>query len=182
MNPRTVARQIALLAALLLALAVATIAHDARAAGTGPHKPTRGARALAARAMADTLDDAHLVEAGELDSLLSGPADARPVLLQVGFPNFYRTAHIAGSRQAGPGSKPEGLRALQQALADLPRDRAVVLYCGCCPWKECPNVRPAYRAARRMGFTDVRVLHLEKNLRQSGLDQGLPEEHGESAR
>jgi hypothetical protein len=130
-------------------------------------------------AAADTVAVADRMQPAELAPLLALPQDQRPVLLHVGFKALYHTAHIAGSTYAGPGSKPEGLRALKAALQPLPRDRQVVLYCGCCPWKDCPNVRPAFRTARAMGFKHVRVLYLAKNLRQSGLDQGLPESKGD---
>src|SRR5919199_6106980 len=60
-----------------------------------------------------------------------------PLLIHVGFPVLYRSAHASGSVYAGPGSKPEGIEALKQAVADEPRSRAIVLYCGCCPWEKC---------------------------------------------
>jgi thiosulfate/3-mercaptopyruvate sulfurtransferase len=143
-------------------------------AATNPAAPHPAAVAPAARP--DSVTEADLIHTPELSPLLALPANQRPVLLQVGFEGFYRTAHIAGSRYAGPASKPEGLRALRLALKPLPRDRQVVLYCGCCPWSDCPNVRPAFRVARKMGFKNVRVLYIAKNLREDALDQGLPEE------
>jgi hypothetical protein len=141
--------------------------------------PTSRRPAYAAPAAKDSVTAADLIQPAELAPLLALSPDQRPALLHVGFQALYRTAHVAGSRYAGPGSKPEGLRALKLALKPLPRDREVVLYCGCCPWKDCPNVRPAFRTARAMGFKHVRVLYLAKNLRQSGLDAGLPESKGD---
>jgi len=74
----------------------------------------------------------------------------------------------------GPTSRPEGIAALRQALEAVPRDRGVVLYCGCCPWQHCPNVRPAFEAVRALGFRDVRVLYIEKDLDSDWAKRGYP--------
>ncbi|HEX7077104.1 MAG TPA: rhodanese-like domain-containing protein [Candidatus Eisenbacteria bacterium] len=110
---------------------------------------------------------------------LSAPAKTRPVLLHVGYAVLYRGGHIPGSRYVGPGSKPEGVRAMKAAMADIPRDRPVVLYCGCCPWNDCPNVRAAFRAARELGFEKLRLLYLPKSLKQDWIDHGFGVESGE---
>lgn len=115
-----------------------------------------------------------LLQPEELARLLAGPAARRPTLLHVGFKVLYRSGHIAGSRYIGPASKPEGLAALKQVLRLLSRQSPLVLYCGCCPWHNCPNVRPALKAAREMGFKDVKVLFIAKNLQHDWIDRGLP--------
>jgi len=98
-------------------------------------------------------------------------------IFYVGFPTLYRNgAHILGANLAGPCSKPEGLESLKQAVAELPRDKEVFIYCGCCPFVKCPNIRPAYRALREMGFRKVRVLMIETNLHSDWIEKGYPVE------
>jgi thiosulfate/3-mercaptopyruvate sulfurtransferase len=97
----------------------------------------------------------------------------------VGFNVLYRTGHITGSRYAGPGSKPEGLAALAKALKPLRKDQWVVLYCGCCPWEHCPNVHPAFREARSLGYRNVSVLFIRKNLQEDWIDKGFPMREGD---
>lgn len=99
-----------------------------------------------------------------------------PLLIHVGFPVLYRSAHIAGSQYAGPGSKPEGLAELKKAVAGQPKGREIVLYCGCCPWDKCPNIRPAFAALREMGFTHVRAMVVPENLKTDWIDKGYPTE------
>lgn len=140
-----------------------------RAAGGGGTRP-----GPVATAGADSIPRASLIAAPDLAKRLQAPATRRPALFQVGFQRLYGTGHIPGSRYAGPGSKPEGIAALRQALQPLPRAQAVVLYCGCCPWQNCPNVRPAFRAARAMGFKDVRVLFIGQDLQTDWGDRGFP--------
>src|SRR5258708_13866912 len=82
----------------------------------------------------------------------------KPVILSVAFPVLYRNKHIAHAIDAGPGSKPEGIALLKKDVAGLAKDADIVLYCGCCPMVKCPNVRPAYKVLKEMGFTHIRVL------------------------
>lgn len=120
-----------------------------------------------------------LIQIDELSRALADSSVARPLLVHVGFAPLYRSGHIPGSRYAGPGSKPEGLAALERVLKEAPTDRPVVLYCGCCPWTDCPNVRPAFRAAKQSGHRSVRVLHITKNFERDWIDKGLPSATGD---
>src|SRR5689334_19247584 len=65
-----------------------------------------------------------------------------PALFYVGYQTMFRK-HIPAAAFAGPTSRTQGLDLLKTAVANLPRDRDVVIYCGCCPYDECPNVKPA---------------------------------------
>jgi thiosulfate/3-mercaptopyruvate sulfurtransferase len=97
-----------------------------------------------------------------------------PMIVHVGFPLLYRGAHITGAVFAGPGSKASGIDELKKVLASEPRDREIVIYCGCCPWEKCPNVRPAFTALHEMGFTKLRVLMVPENLAKDWVDKGYP--------
>src|ERR1700693_4370416 len=97
-----------------------------------------------------------------------------PLVIHVGFPVLYRAAHITGSEYAGPGSKPAGIELLKKAVADQPRNREIVLYCGCCPWEKCPNIRPAFAALHALGFTHVKVMMVPDNLKADWIDKGFP--------
>lgn len=104
-----------------------------------------------------------LLQPSDLAAQLSSEKNPKPLVLFVGFPVLYRSAHIAGAVLAGPCSKPEGLSALKNAVRDVPRKGIVVIYCGCCPFVKCPNVRPAYTALHEMGFTNVKVVEMDTN-------------------
>ncbi len=96
------------------------------------------------------------------------------LVIHVGFPVLYRSTHIPGSIYAGPGSKDEGIADLKKAVAGQPRTREIILYCGCCPFDKCPNIRPAFAALRGMGFTHVRAMMLATNLKTDWIDKGYP--------
>jgi hypothetical protein len=104
-----------------------------------------------------------------------------PTVLCVAFPVLYRAKHIIHAIDAGPGSKPEGMAALRKAVAQLPKDANLVIYCGCCPMVKCPNVRPAYRELHQMGFTHVRVLNVPTNMHTDWYTKSYPTEPGSAA-
>lgn len=118
-----------------------------------------------------------LLNAKQLSAILSG--SSKPEIVYVGFPVLYRGAHITGAILAGPASKPEGLDDLRKLVREWRRDRPIVLYCGCCPFQQCPNIRPAFRAVKNMGFEHVQVLMVETNLHSDWVTKGYPTERGE---
>lgn len=124
------------------------------------------------------IPETSLIHPKELAKLLAGPATARPVLLHVGFEVLYRGGHIPGSSFVGTASRPEGLQALRTATRKLPLAKPVVLYCGCCPWGDCPNMRPAYAAVASTG-RKVKILYIAQNLQKDWVDVGLPTVSGD---
>ena len=104
---------------------------------------------------------------------------AKPLVIQVGSHVLYSQAHIPGSEYIGPASTDAGLQKLRERVASLPHAKFVVLYCGCCPWSHCPNVKPAYEALRALGFDNVKVLYISDNFGTNWVDKGYPTAKGE---
>lgn len=103
---------------------------------------------------------------------------AKPVLLHVGFHVLYRAKHIPDSIYAGPGNKPEGLEKLRQTVAAMPKTQEIVLYCGCCPWVHCPNMKPAFDLLKSLGYRNVKAVMLETNLSVDWVQKGYPATSG----
>ena len=141
---------------------------------------TRTAQPAQSAKLAAEWKYARQISPAELEKRLSGPKSARPSVLQVGFKVLYDGAHIPGAIFAGPASTAEGLAQLKQAVAKIPHDKEVVIYCGCCPWEKCPNVKPAYEALRQMGFTRVVVLLMPQDFAHDWVGQGYAVERKKS--
>lgn len=92
-----------------------------------------------------------------------------PVVISVG-----PGAIIPGSIDAGMANTKEGIDKLKTQLQSLPKDKKVVVYCGCCPFERCPNVRPAITALKDMQFTNYYLLNLPHNVKQDWIDKGYP--------
>lgn len=126
---------------------------------------------------------AQLIQPDELNRLLHATGvhatgANKPLVLQVGSHMLFAQAHITGSEYAGAGAQPEGLNQLRTRVALLNRKTFIVLYCGCCPWNRCPNVAPAFKLLRDLGFTNVKVLYMANNLGSDWVDKGYPVERG----
>ena len=70
-------------------------------------------------------------------------------MLNVGPSILYMQAHIPGAEYIGAADGKQSLERLRTRVKSLPRNKSIVLYCGCCPWSHCPNVRPAYNELQR---------------------------------
>lgn len=108
----------------------------------------------------------------QLNQMLQMPSKEPPLILQVGSHLLFSEAHIPGSEYAGPGSQPAGLDMLRMRVNSLPKNKLIVLYCGCCPWNRCPNVGPAYHLLQSMGFTNVKVLYMASNFGDDWVAKG----------
>ena len=114
---------------------------------------------------------------GLLKALQSGLP--KPLVLYVGPRFLYAQAHIRGAEFIGPASDPHSLDNLRKRVTALPRNSSIVLYCGCCPWDHCPNIRPAYKELQKIGFTGVKVLYLAKSFGADWVEKGYPVEKGQ---
>lgn len=117
-------------------------------------------------------NDADLIDTKTLADRLK--AGDKPVLLHVGFGLLYRTKHIPGTIYAGPGNKPEGIADLRKAVGSFKKDQEIVVYCGCCPWVQCPNMKPAFEELKKLGFKNVKALMIETNFKTDWTEKGYP--------
>jgi thiosulfate/3-mercaptopyruvate sulfurtransferase len=125
---------------------------------------------------ASNIPAAQQIQPAELSKMLTSKSGA-PLVIQVGSRIFFQEDHIPGAMYAGPGSQPSGLKALETAVASAPKDKFIVLYCGCCPWSRCPNVGPAFQRLHDLGYTNVKVLYLANNFGDDWIRKGYPREH-----
>jgi thiosulfate/3-mercaptopyruvate sulfurtransferase len=120
-----------------------------------------------------------LVQPADLANVLKSAGGPKPLILQVGFRVLYLQAHIPGAEYVGPASSPEGIQMLRKRVEALPRGTAIVIYCGCCPWNQCPVIHPAYDLLRGMGFTNVKALSIPRNFGVDWMQKGYPVVRGQ---
>jgi len=140
--------------------------------GVKNEKLTRLAGMLAAVAVIALAAEMALIQPSDFAGKVAGNG-AKPALFMVGPNVLYRSKHIPGAVFAGPGASAAGIAMLKAELDKLPRDREVVVYCGCCPWDRCPNVKPAMDLLRSMGFTKAKALYLGTGFKVDWLDKGF---------
>ena len=133
---------------------------------------------LADHKPAASIPTAALIQPADFAAALNAPATSKPLILQVGFRKAYLQAHIPGSEYVGAASEEDGVKVLRERVATLHKDRAIVIYCGCCPWSKCPNIAAAYDTLQQLGFTNVKVVYIADDFGTNWVDPGFPTAKG----
>jgi hypothetical protein len=92
-----------------------------------------------------------------------------PMIISIG-----PAAIIKGSIDIGSTGEKGNLDKLKTTLSKVPKDKQILLYCGCCPFKNCPNIRPAFALLNQMKFTNHKLLNLATNIRVDWINKGYP--------
>lgn len=125
-----------------------------------------GQKAFAQNPVNWTKDD--LMEPLELATMLKSGKQL-PLIFSVG-----PGATIPQSKHIGMTNDEANLASLKQELTVLPTASSIVIYCGCCPFEHCPNVRPAIALLKQLQFTNYKLLKIPKNLKADWIDKGYP--------
>lgn len=88
--------------------------------------------------------------------------------------NIGPDAVIKGSFNLGPVQDKGNREKLINYLSKVPKDKEVVLYCGCCPFEKCPNIRPAFNSLIAMGYKNTKLLNIPKNIKVDWINKGYP--------
>ncbi len=112
-----------------------------------------------------------LMAPADLAAVISNPSAKKPVIICIG-----PGALIKGSINIGPTKEKENLEKFKKELSGLRKDADIVIYCGCCPFEHCPNIRPAFTLLNEMKFTNSHLLNLEHNLGTDWVAKGYPQE------
>ncbi len=127
---------------------------------------------------ASSIPAEYLVQPASLAATLQSKSGPAPLVLQVGFRKLFDEAHIVAAEYVGAAGESDGLAALRERVAKLPKDSAIVIYCGCCPWNKCPNMGAAFAALRELGFRNVKALYMAKDFGTDWIDKGYPVSRG----
>lgn len=108
-----------------------------------------------------------LISPARLDFIITHPQSKIPVIFNIGAVEDIRdAAHI------GPVSEQANMEKFEEVLRTLPKNKPIVIYCGCCPFAKCPNIRPAFEELKSEGFTDIQLLDLPQNLETNWIKKG----------
>jgi hypothetical protein len=110
-----------------------------------------------------------LMPPSDLAAIINNPKAAKPIMYSIGF-----GGGIKGSVEMGAARDQVNLEKFRTELSKLPKDADIVIFCGCCPFDHCPNVRPAFTLLNEMKFTNHKLLNLTTNLKKDWIDKGYP--------
>ncbi len=112
---------------------------------------------------------AQLLEPADLAKTLNDAKTPQPYVYCIG-----PQAVIKSSVYIGPAKEKANLDKFREQLNKLPKDANIVIYCGCCPFDRCPNIRPAFELLDKMQFKNQKLLNLPHNVKADWIDHGYP--------
>lgn len=113
--------------------------------------------------------DAQLMPTQELADKINTSGKDKPLIINIGPQSV-----IKGSVDVGPGKEKENISKLEKTLSKVDKKQEVVIYCGCCPFEKCPNIRPAFNELKELGFANAKLLNIPKNIKVDWIDKGYP--------
>ena len=117
-------------------------------------------------------DATNIVMPDDLSVKLNDPKAVKPVIICVGPVEKIKTALL----MEHPAASLSGIEDLKYALSKFSKKQEIILYCGCCKLKTCPNIKPAFEFLRDNGYTGRKVLYLPNNLDEDWVEKGYPME------
>lgn len=108
-------------------------------------------------------------DAAELAKIIKDPKAVKPAIFNVG-----PMPQIKGAVKSGIGASLSGQEQFEYDISKLPKNKEVIVYCGCCKLKTCPNIKPVLDMLNTKGFKNAKVLNLPNNLQEDWIDKGFP--------
>ena len=113
--------------------------------------------------------DDQLLIPEQLAAIINDSAAVKPLIISIGPVDL-----IKGAVKVGPAKEKDNLKELKKLLSQVDKNRNIVIYCGCCPFKDCPNIRTAFSLLNTMKFTNHKLLNLPRNLKIDWINHGYP--------
>jgi thiosulfate/3-mercaptopyruvate sulfurtransferase len=112
-----------------------------------------------------------LMPTQELADKINTNAKDKPLVFNVGPMENIKTAKVIGL-----GTSISAMEKMKSSLSMENKNRTIVVYCGCCSYANCPNIKPAYDALISNGFKNAKVLELPEGIKPDWVAKGYPME------
>lgn len=112
-----------------------------------------------------------LMTTADLAEKIKVNAKDKPLIFNVG-----PMDNIKGAVALGAATNVTFPSKLKDELAMENKTKSVVVYCGCCSYSSCPNIKPAYDALMALGFKNAKVLELPEGIKPDWVAKGYPME------
>lgn len=120
---------------------------------------------------APTWKKEQLMATKELADKITANTKDKPLIFNVG-----PMDNIKGAVAMGAATNITFGEKMKATLAMENKTKAVVVYCGCCSYSSCPNIKPAYDILIAQGFKNTKVLELPEGIKPDWVAKGYPME------
>ncbi|HSZ25259.1 MAG TPA: hypothetical protein VK766_06065 [Cytophagaceae bacterium] len=105
----------------------------------------------------------------KLAEIIKDPKVTKPYIINVG-----PTPMIKGAKYIGAAEDPANKEKLKTMVKDFPKNKDIVLYCGCCKLEDCWNIHEADKIMTSMGFTNYKILNMPEDFTVDWHNKGYP--------
>jgi thiosulfate/3-mercaptopyruvate sulfurtransferase len=112
-----------------------------------------------------------LMPTKELADKITTNAKDKPLIFNVG-----PMENIKGAQAVGAATNATFSTKILSYLTMESKTKPVVVYCGCCSYSSCPNIKPAYDILIAQGFKNTKVLELPEGIKPDWVAKGYPTE------
>jgi rhodanese-related sulfurtransferase len=112
-----------------------------------------------------------LLAPSKLADIIKDPKVSKPLIISVG-----PSPLIKGAKYIGPAEDPSNKEKLKTMIKDLPKNKDIVLYCGCCKLVDCWNIYEADKILSASGFTNYKILNMPEGFTEDWHQKGYPME------
>ena len=130
-----------------------------------------GTGLLSSYAQAPVWKKEQLMTTADLSTKINTNAKDKPLIFNVGpMENIKGAIAVGAATNATFGNKISGYLTMES------KTKPVVVYCGCCSYSSCPNIKPAYDYLLAQGFKNTKVLELPEGIKPDWVAKGYPTE------
>lgn len=126
---------------------------------------------LSSYAQAPVWKKEQLMPTKDLADKINTNAKDKPLIFNVG-----PMENIKGAQAVGAATNATFSNKILSYLTMESKTRQVVVYCGCCSYSSCPNIKPAYDILLAQGFKNTKVLELPEGIKPDWVAKGYPTE------
>lgn len=126
---------------------------------------------LSTYAQAPVWKKEQLMPTKELADKITANAKDKPLIFNVG-----PMENIKGAQAVGAATNATFSNKILSYLTMESKTKPVVVYCGCCSYSSCPNIKPAYDILIAQGFKNTKVLELPEGIKPDWVAKGYPTE------
>lgn len=120
---------------------------------------------------APTWKKEQLMSTVDLSTKINTNTKDKPLIFNVGpMENIKGAIAVGAATNATFGNKISGYLTMES------KTKPVVVYCGCCSYASCPNIKPAYDYLIAQGFKNTKVLELPDGIKPDWVAKGYPTE------
>lgn len=112
-----------------------------------------------------------LMPTQELADKIKTNSKDKPIIFNVGPMENIKTAVFVGRATSATC-----VEKMKSTLAMENKAKPIVVYCGCCSYASCPNIKPAYDALIGLGFKNTKVLELPEGIKPDWVAKEYPME------